>query len=144
MELLKKLESMEVPVATLATDAVHCHALIRVDEADAKQIFGRAKQASSFALTEEVSGKLWGAASRVTRVGGFAHFLSVADYIGRHGARGAWVWVREDVMQRLLQVRSQKYARSEALKTQPRRRVCDVPEHDTRDSRNAFKTDGPP
>jgi riboflavin biosynthesis pyrimidine reductase len=90
--LVEKLTELGVRVAACACGATHAHALIRAGPADAKLLFGRAKQLASLRLTGEIPGKVWGASSNVVRVAGLRHFIAVRAYILRHKAEGAWTW----------------------------------------------------
>jgi hypothetical protein len=89
-----KLERIGAKPRVIACDAVHCHALI-CWIADAKLIFGRAKQAASYALRDEVPGKVWGRSSHPVRIEDEEQYWTVIRYIKAHSEQGAFVWERE-------------------------------------------------
>lgn len=90
--LQTKLEEMGAQPRAIACDAVHCHALVCC-AGDAKVMFGRAKQAASHALREQIPGKVWGRSSHPTRIRDEWHYQRVVAYIKAHAEQGAAVWV---------------------------------------------------
>jgi hypothetical protein len=90
--MVEKLDSIGVPVAALAIDAVHAHALIRVGADDAVAVFGRAKQAASHALRSHLPGGIWGRSSHVVRINSREHGTNAKNYILAHADRGAWIY----------------------------------------------------
>lgn len=95
--IIEKMEAIEIPVAVIACDAVHCHALLRVGDQDAKLVFGRAKQLASFRLRDELPGRIWGASSHAERVHDLEQFERAVRYIWKHRSKGAEVWIRPDI-----------------------------------------------
>jgi hypothetical protein len=90
--MVEKLAEMELPAAIIALAPTHCHALVKVGDADAKPLFGRAKQAGSHAIRHQVPGRVWGQSGDVDRVRGFTHLASAFWYIKDHETQGAVLW----------------------------------------------------
>jgi len=90
--MVDKLESIPVLISAFALDAVHAHALLRVGHANATAVFGRAKQAGSHAVWNELPGGIWGRSSHVVRIRSLEHGATVREYILGHASRGAWTF----------------------------------------------------
>jgi len=89
-----KLTQLGAHPRVIACDGVHCHALFNCD-GDAVRLFGRAKQAASHALREQIPGRVWGRSSHVERIKDESHYLAVIRYVLAHQDRGAIVWEPE-------------------------------------------------
>jgi REP element-mobilizing transposase RayT len=98
--ITKKLKSMDVPIRIIAVAATHVHALIRVGEADAIPIFGRAKQFASHRVRGQLPGTIWGEGSHPERITDQTHYRNVVGYIRHHALDGAWIWDRYPAQER--------------------------------------------
>ena len=95
--MLEKFHEMEVFVGALACAALHTHVLIRAGAADSKIIVGRAKQAASHRVRDEIPGRLWGGSSHPERIVSRERFWETVVYIAAHADDGAWVWIEPSV-----------------------------------------------
>ena len=94
--LSKKCGMMVIPLAVIAVDRVHCHALMDVGQNDPCDTFGRAKQYAYHQLGDEIPGKLWGASSSPLEIRDQRHFANVLNYIADHANEGAIVWLNSE------------------------------------------------
>ncbi len=93
--MLATLHKGEFRCLALAVAQTHCHVLVECadEKTTAKRLASRLKQVSSFAIREELSGKLWGRGRKAIRIKDHNHQRRVFHYILRHSQKeGAWVW----------------------------------------------------
>ncbi|MEE9296077.1 MAG: hypothetical protein V3W34_14105 [Phycisphaerae bacterium] len=107
--LTKAFAILNVPLAGLAVSAMHAHVLARLERGrrtkggclitdPARHFFGIARKHASRRMSDlgVISGSLWSKGTKVVPIADRNHFLSTRNYIGRHTAEGAVVWVADE------------------------------------------------
>jgi hypothetical protein len=91
--IAEKLAACGVAVRIAAVAKTHAHILARVGNVDAKPIIGRAEQAASHRVRDELPGTIWSQGCGVVRVESETQYRRVVAYIERHRNEGAFVWI---------------------------------------------------
>ena len=92
-----KLLAIDMPPRLIAVARVHVHALVRAGPIDVRPFIGRAKQAASHAVRDELPGRLWGQRCHPTRIRSREHYREVIEYIAHHATEGAALWEHPDL-----------------------------------------------
>lgn len=92
-----KLIALQNPARIIAVASSHVHALVRAGSRDVRPFIGRAKQAASHAVREDLPGRLWGQRCHPTRIRNEEHYREVVDYIAAHVNEGAALWIHPDL-----------------------------------------------
>lgn len=92
MCLTEQAERLGHRLLALAVDVTHVHVLIELPRDTTKHEVGRLKRHASFAVREQVCGRVWARGCGIKRVKDRAHQRATFAYIARHEQEGAWVW----------------------------------------------------
>ena len=92
-----KLLALEQPPRIIAVMRTHVHALVRAGPTNVRESIGRAKQAASHAVRDELPGRIWGQRCHPVRIRDGVHYRQVVEYIAAHGEEGGALWIHPDL-----------------------------------------------
>ncbi len=75
---------------------MHVHLLIELPRTGAAAELGRIKRKASWAVRDELPGKIWAKGCGIKPIKDKAHQINTFNYIVKHKDQGAWVWTYRD------------------------------------------------
>ena len=96
--LLRKVIEQGHQILALSSGITHAHLQVELpnDLAEARQLAGTWKQASSHAIRNVLPGSVWAGGGKPIPIKDRPHHQNVFDYILGHVDEGAWVWSFRD------------------------------------------------